>query len=143
MMLFEFSKRCNLPDPYQSPKIRLVITPSPVLPPSIHLIQLYQENSLVPTTSRFPRIKFVVFPVSIMMLLKDLIRTGLRYLSMFRSCHGSLRINRCFHLIASEISSLKSLSPGLLYLLGHFSVGYFKPVAQNAYWYRTNNYYSG
>jgi hypothetical protein len=78
-----------------------------------------------------------------MMLLKHLIRTRLRYFSMFRSCHGSLRINRCFHLMASKISSLTSLSPDLLYLLRHFCVGYFKPVAQNSYWYRTNDYHSG
>jgi hypothetical protein len=65
-----------------------------------------------------------VFPVSIMILLKHLIGTSLRYLSLFRSCHGSLRTNRYFDLIASEISSLKSLSPGLLCLLRHFSVGY-------------------
>jgi hypothetical protein len=27
--------------------------------------------------------------------------------------------------------------------LRHFSVGYFKPVAQNSYSYRTNDYHSG
>jgi hypothetical protein len=54
-----------------------------------------------------------------------------RYLSMFRSCHGSLRMNRCFDLISSQISSLESLSPDLLCPLRHFSVGYFKPAAQN------------
>jgi hypothetical protein len=58
-----------------------------------------------------------------------------RYISMFRSYHGSLRTNRRFDLIASEISSLKSLSPDLLCLLRHFSVGYFKLAAQNSYWY--------
>jgi hypothetical protein len=58
--------------------------------PLIHLTQLYQTNSLALTTSTFAWIKFVVFPVSIMMLLKLLIRTRLRCLSMFRSCHGSL-----------------------------------------------------
>jgi hypothetical protein len=66
-----------------------------------------------------------------------------RHLSMFRLCHGSLRANRCFDLIASEVSSLKSLSPDLRRLLRHFSVGYFKPVAQNLYCYRTNDYHSG
>jgi hypothetical protein len=76
-------------------------------------------------------------------MLKHLIRTGLRYLSMFKSCHGSLRTNRCFDLIASEISSLKSLSPDLLCLLRHFSVRYFKPASQNSYWYRTNDYHFG
>jgi hypothetical protein len=35
-------------------------------------------------------------PVSTMMRLKHLIRTRLRYFSMFRSCHGSLRTNGCF-----------------------------------------------
>jgi hypothetical protein len=117
LMLFKFSRRYNLPDTYQSPKFRSVITSSPVLLPSIHLMQLYQTNSLSPTTtSTFPRIKFVGFPVSIMMLLKHLIRTRLRYLSLFRSCYGSLRTNRCFDLIASEMSSLKSLSPAFLCL---------------------------
>jgi hypothetical protein len=130
--------------PYQSPKIRLMIPSSPVLLLSSHLTQLYQTNSLAPmTTSTLPRIKFVVFPVSIMMLLKHLIRTRLRYLSMSRSRHGSFRTNRCFDFIASEISSLKSLSSDLPYLLRHFSVGYFKPVAQNSYWYRTNACHSG
>jgi hypothetical protein len=76
--------------------------------PSIHLAQLYQMNSLAsrtaPTTnSTLPRIKFVVFPVSIMMMLKHLIRTWLTYVSIFRSCHGSLRTNKCFNLVASEI----------------------------------------
>jgi hypothetical protein len=130
--------------PWPIPQFRLVITSSPVLPASIHLMQLYQMNSLGPTTSStLPKIKFVAFPVSIMMLLKLLICTRLRYLSMFRSCHRSLRTNICFDLIASEISSLKSLSPDLLCLLRHFSVGYFKPVAHNSYWYRTNDYHSG
>jgi hypothetical protein len=63
----------------------------------------------------------------------------LRYLSMFRSCHGSLKTDRRFDLIASEISSLKSLSSGLLCLLRHFSVGYLKSVAQISYWYWTND----
>jgi hypothetical protein len=72
-----------------------------------------------------------------------LIRTRLRYLSMFRSCHGSMRTNRCFDLINSESSSLKSLSSDLLCLLRHFSVGYFKPVAQNSDWYRTNDRHFG
>jgi hypothetical protein len=85
------------------------------------------------------RIRFIVFPVSIMILLKHLIHTRLRYLSMFRSCHGSLRTNRYFDFIASKISSIKSLSPDLLCLLRHFCVGYFKPAAQNSYWYWTNN----
>jgi hypothetical protein len=84
-----------------------------------------------------------VFPVSIMILLKHLIRARLRYLSMFRSCHRSLRTNRCFDLIASEIYSLKSPSPDLLFLLQHFFVGYFRPAMQNSYWYRTNDYHSG
>jgi hypothetical protein len=39
--------------------------------------------------------------------------------------------------------SLKSLSLDLLCLLRHFSVGYFKPTAQNSHWYRTNDYHSG
>jgi hypothetical protein len=126
------------------PKIRLRITSSPAFLPSIHLTQLHQTNSLAATTtSTLPRIKFVVFPVSIMMLLKHLIRTRLRYLSMFKSCHGSLRTNRCFDLIAPEISSPKSLSPDLLGLLRHFSVGYFKPIEHNSYWYRTDDYRSG
>jgi hypothetical protein len=104
--------------PTNSPEFRLVITSSPVSLPSIHLTQLYQTNSFAPlTTSMIPRTKFVVCPVSIMMLLKHLIRTWLRYLSMFRLCHKSLRINRCFYLIASVISFLKSLSPDLLCLL--------------------------
>jgi hypothetical protein len=47
-----------------------------VLVPLIHLRHLYQTNSLArTTTSTLPRIKFIVFPVSIMMLLKHLIRT--------------------------------------------------------------------
>jgi hypothetical protein len=112
--------------PLPTAKFRLVITLSPVLLPSIHLMPLYQTNSLAPTTtSTLPTIKVVVFPVSIRMLLKHLTRTRLKYLSMFRSCHGSLRTNRCFNLIASEISSLKSLFPDLLCLLWHFSAGYF------------------
>jgi hypothetical protein len=94
-----------------------------------YLLSLNSSNH----SSTLPRIKFVRLPVSITMLLKHLIRAPLRYLSMFRSCHGSLRINRCFDLIASEISSLKSLSPGLLCLLRHFSVGHFRPAAQNPY----------
>jgi hypothetical protein len=131
LMLFKFSRRRNLLDPYQFPKLRLVITPSPVLLLSIHLTQLYQTNSLAPTTSSTPpRIKFVVFPVSIMMVLKHLIRTRLKYFSVFRSCHGPLRTNKCFDSIASEISFLESLSPDLLCLLRHFSVGHFKPAAQ-------------
>jgi hypothetical protein len=68
---------------------------------------LSEEFPCPTTTYTFPRIKFVVFPVSIMMLLKHLIRARMRYLAMFRSCRGSLRTNRCFELIASEISSLK------------------------------------
>jgi hypothetical protein len=111
--------------------------------PSIHLTQFYHTIFLTPTTtSILPRIKFVVFPVSIMMLLKHLIRTPLRYFSMFRSCHRSLRTNRCFDAIASEISSLKSRSPDLLYLLRYFSVGYSKPAVQHSDWDRTNNYHS-
>jgi hypothetical protein len=78
-----------------------------------------------------------------MMLLKHLIRTRLRSLSMFRSSRGFLRTDRCFDLIASGISSLKSLSPDLLCLLRHFSVGYFKPAWQHSYWYQTNDYHSG
>jgi hypothetical protein len=144
LTLFKFSRRCNLPDPYQFPKIRLVITSSLVLFPSIYLTQLYQANSLAPlTTSVVLRTTFVVFPVSIMMLVKHLIHTRLRYLLMFRSCHGSLGTDRCFDLIASEISSLKSLTSDLLCLLQHFSIEYFKAVAQNLYWYRTNDYHSG
>jgi hypothetical protein len=85
LMLFKLSRRPNLPDPYQFPKFCLVRTSSPALLPSIHLTQLYQTNSLDPkTTSTLPMIKFVVFPVSIKMLLKHLIRTQLRYFSMFR-----------------------------------------------------------
>jgi hypothetical protein len=117
---------------------------SPALLPPIHLTQLYQTNSLAPsTTSMLPRIKFIVFPVSIMMLLKHLIRTRLKYLSMFKSCHGSLRTNGCFDLIAPEISSFKSLPLDLLCLLRPFSVEHFIPAAQNSYWYRTNDYHSG
>jgi hypothetical protein len=135
LMLFKSSRRCNLPDPYQSPKFRPVITLSPILLPSIHLTQLRQTNSFAPTTnSTLPRIKTVMFPVSIIMLLKRLIRTRLRYLSMFRLCPGSLKTDRCFDLIASEISSLKLLSPDLLCLLWRFSVGYFKPGEQNSYY---------
>jgi hypothetical protein len=37
--------------------------------------------------------------------------------SMLRSCHESLRMNRCFDLIVSEISYLKAIYPDLLYLL--------------------------
>jgi hypothetical protein len=130
--------------PLSIPKFRLVTTSSPALMPSIHLTQLYQTNYLAPTiTSTLPRIKFVMFPVSIMMLLKHLIPTRLRYVSIFRSCHGSLRTNRCLDLTASEISSLKSLSPNLLCLLRHFSIEYFKPAAQNSYWYRITDYHSG
>jgi magnesium-transporting ATPase (P-type) len=100
LMLFKFSRRCNLPDLYQSPNFRLVITLSPVLLLSIHLTQLYQTNSFAPTTtSTLPRVKFIVFPVSIIVLLRHLIRTRLRYFSMFRSCHGSLSTNRRFDLI--------------------------------------------
>jgi hypothetical protein len=129
--------------PLPIPQICLVVTSSPVLLPSIHLKQLYQTNSLAPmTASTLSRIKFIVFPVSIMMLLKHLICIRLRYLSMFRSCHESLRNNTCFDLIASEMSSLKSLFPDLLCLLRHFSVGCFKPAAQNSYWYWTNDDHS-
>jgi hypothetical protein len=32
---------------------------------------------------------------------------------------------------------------GPLCLLRHFCVGYFKPVAQNSYWCRINDYHSG
>jgi hypothetical protein len=121
-----------------------VITLSLLLVPWIHLTQLYHTNSLAPkTTLTLLMVKFVCFPASIMMLLTHLIRTRLRYLSMFGLCHGSLRTNRCFDSIASGISSLKSLSPDLLCLLRHFSVGCFKPVAQNLDWHRTNNYHSG
>jgi hypothetical protein len=67
----------------------------------------------------------------------------LRYVAMFGSCHRSLRTNRCFDLIASEIFSLKSLSPDLLCLLRHFSIESFKPIARNSYEYRTNDYHSG
>jgi hypothetical protein len=53
-----------------------VTTSSQVLGPSIHLRQLYQTNSLAPTTNlTLLRIKFVVLPVSITMMLKHLIRT--------------------------------------------------------------------
>jgi hypothetical protein len=55
----------------------------------------------------------------------------------------TLRTNRCFDLITTEISSLKSPSSGLLCLLRHFSVGYFTPTAQNSYWYRPNDCHSG
>jgi hypothetical protein len=95
------------------------------------------------TTSTVPRIKFVVLPVSIMMLLKHLILLQMRCISVFRSYHGSLRTNMCFDLTTSEISSLKLRSPDLPCLLRYFSVGCFKPAAQNSYWYRTNNYHSG
>jgi hypothetical protein len=91
---------------------------------TIHLMQFYQTNFLAPTTtSTLPGIKFVVFPVSIMMFLKHLVHTRRRYFSMFGSCHGSLRTNRCFDLTASEISSLKSLSSDLLCLLRPYSSG--------------------
>jgi hypothetical protein len=46
---------------------------------------------------------------------------------------GSLRTNKCFDLIASEIYSIQSLSPDLLCLLRHFSVRYLKPTAQIPY----------
>jgi hypothetical protein len=69
--------------------------------------------------------------VSTMLLLKYLIRAPMRYASMFRSCHGSLRTNRCFDLIVSEISYLKAIYSDLLCLLRRFSVGYFKPAGQN------------
>jgi hypothetical protein len=143
-MLLKFSRRCAFPDPDQSPIFRLVITSSPVLPPSIHLTQHYQTNSLAPMiTLTLERIKFVVLLFSIMMLLKYLIRTRLKYLLTFISRHVSLTSNRCFDFFASDISFLKSLSPDLLCLLRHFSVGYFKPAAQNSYWHRTNEYHSG
>jgi hypothetical protein len=130
--------------PYPSPKFRLVITSSLVWLPSIHMTQLYQTNSLAPTTtSMLTRIRLVVFQVWIMTLLKHLICTRMRYVSIFRSCHGSLKTNKCFDIIASEISSLKSLSLDLLCLLRPFSVGYFKSAAQNSDWYWTNNYHSG
>jgi hypothetical protein len=45
--------------------------------------------------------------------------------------HGSLRTNRCFDLIVSEISYIKAIVTDLLCLLRHFSVGNFKPAAQN------------
>jgi hypothetical protein len=144
LISFKFSRWRNLPDSYQFPKVRLVIRSSPGLLPSIHLTQLYQTYSLAPTTTlTLPRIKFVVFPVLIMMPLKHLIHTRLKYLSMVRSCHGSSRTNRYFDLIASDISSFKSLSADFLCLLRHFSIGYFKPAEQNSYWHRINNYHSG
>jgi hypothetical protein len=89
------------------------ISPGDNLEPSIASIDPSDatlSDEFPAATSTLPRMKFVVFPVSITMLLKHLIRTRLRYLSMFRLCHGSLRTNRCFGLIASEISLLKSLS---------------------------------
>jgi hypothetical protein len=71
-----------------------VIMSSPVLLPSIHLMQLYQMNSLAPTTnSTLPRIKFIVFPVSIIIPLKHLIRTRLRWQYCIGSCPGNL--TRC------------------------------------------------
>jgi hypothetical protein len=141
LMLFKFSRRCNLPDLDQFPQI----SPGDNIEPGIASIDpLLSDKSPAPTTtSTLPKIKFVVFLVSFMILLKHLIRTWLRYLSMFRSCHGSLRTNRCFDLMASDISFLKSVSSDLLCLLQHFSVGYFKPAAQNSYWYQTNDYHSG
>jgi hypothetical protein len=90
------------------------------------------KNSLDPmTTSTLPRIRLIVFAVSTMMLLKHLIHAPMRWPSMFRSCHGSLRNNRCFDLIVSEISCLKAIYPDLLYLLRCFFPGYFKSVGQN------------
>jgi hypothetical protein len=45
------------------------------------------------TTSALPRIRLIVLPVATMMLLKYLVHAPMRYPSMFRSCHGSLRTN--------------------------------------------------
>jgi hypothetical protein len=116
-----------------NPKFRLVIVSNQVLVPSTHLTQLSQKNSLAPmTTSTLPRIRLIMVPVSIMVLVKYLIRTPMRFPSMFRSCHGSLRTNKCFDLIVLEISYLKAIYPYLLCLLRRFSVGYFKPAAQNS-----------
>jgi hypothetical protein len=82
------------------------------------------KNSLAPmTTSTLPRTRLIVFPVSIMILLKYLIPVPVRYPSRFRSCHGSVRTNSCFDLIVSEISYLKAIYPDLLCLLQRFSVG--------------------
>jgi hypothetical protein len=144
LMKFKFSRRCNLPDPCQSPRFRLVITSSPIFLPWIHLMQLYQTNSLAPTNYfDAPEDQIRCVPS----LNHDVVETfdpyPLRYLSIFRSCHGSLRTNKCFDLIALEISSFKSLSLDLLGLLRHFSVGYFEPAMQNSDWHRTNDYHSG
>jgi hypothetical protein len=83
-----------------------------------------------------------VFPVSTMMLLKYLIRAPMRDASMFKSCHGSFRTNRCVDLIVSEILCLKTIYPDLLCLLWRFSLGYFKLAAQNSCQWPMNNYYS-
>jgi hypothetical protein len=101
---------------------------------------ILSANSLAPMKIlTLPRVEFIVFPVSIVILLKHLIHTRMRYLSIFRSCHGFFMTNRCFDLITSEISSLKLPSPDLLCLLRHFSVGYFEHAAQNSYSHRTND----
>jgi hypothetical protein len=75
----------------------------------------------------------IVFPASIMMPLKYLIRTRLRFLLMVGSCHGSLRTNRPVDSIVSERSDLKLMYSDLLCLLRRFSVGYFRPAAQKSY----------
>jgi hypothetical protein len=64
-----------------------------------------------------------------MMLSKHFARTQLRYFSMFISCHGSLRTNMCFNLIAPDIFSLKSPSPDILCPLRHFPAEYCKHAA--------------
>jgi hypothetical protein len=79
-----------------------------------------------------PRIRLILFAVSTMMLLKYLTRAPMRYPSMFRSCHGSLRTDRCLDLIVSEILYLKAIYPDLLCLLRRFSVRYFKRAVQNS-----------
>jgi hypothetical protein len=93
-------------------------------------------------TLTLPKIKFVVFPVSIRVLLKYLIRTRLRYLVIFKLCRRSLRTNRCFDLIVSEISYIKSPSLDLLCLLRRFPTAYFKPAPQNSYSYWMNDCHS-
>jgi hypothetical protein len=123
------SSRSDLPIPQISPGDNIEFGIGSINP----LTRLYQANSLDPTTtSMLPGIKFVGFPVSILMLLKHWICTRLRCLLMFKSCHGSLRTNKCLDLIASEISSLKLPPPDLLCLLWRFSVWYLKPAAQNS-----------
>jgi hypothetical protein len=54
LMLLKFSRRCNLPHPDQSRKFHLVITPSPILLPMIHLTQLYAVETFDPYPAEIP-----------------------------------------------------------------------------------------